>query len=461
MNPTHWDTGEHMISAIEEIDWPALPGRGGAPLLSVLFQLEQSQWWPAEKMRGHQFHQIERLCNYAARNNPFLVARLDAAGIGADTALSDDVWRSLPVLTRDDVQKAGDQLQCNKTPKGHGRTQQSTTTGSTGKPVTVRRTELMNFYWAAFTLRDHMWRKRDLSATFATIRYDRSARAAYPKGIISQNWGSPAGLFNTGAAAKLTITTPIADQAEWLARQNATYLSTNPSNLGELLRYSEETGANYPTLREVQTLSEVLDPALRGECRRLWDIEIADMYSTQETGYIALQCPESENYHIQSETALIEILDADDRPCAAGEVGRVVVTPLHNFATPLLRYDIGDYAETGAACPCGRGLPVLTRIMGRARAMLTLPNGARTWPLMGGSRFAEIAPVRQYQFTQKSRTNIEARLLVERPLTGDEEEKLRDRTLARLGHPFEIEFSYVKQIARKAGEKYEEFKSEL
>jgi len=51
--------------------------------------------------------------------------------------------------------------------------------------------------------------------------------------------------------------------------------------------------------------------------------------------------------------------------------------------------------------------------------------------------------------------------LVERPLTGDEEEKLRDRTLARLGHPFEIEFSYVKQIARKAGEKYEEFKSEL
>ena len=214
MNAVHSDFGEHMISAIEEIDWPALPGREGALLLSVLFQLEQSQWWSAEKMRGHQFRQIERLCQYGARNNPFLAARLDAAGIAADTALSDDIWRSLPVLTRDDVQKAGEGLQCSETPKGHGRTQQSTTTGSTSKPVTVRRTELMNFYWSAFTLRDHMWRKRDLSATFATIRYDRSARAAYPKGIISSNWGSPAGLFNTGTAAKLTITTPIADQAE-------------------------------------------------------------------------------------------------------------------------------------------------------------------------------------------------------------------------------------------------------
>ena len=99
--------------------------------------------------------------------------------------------------------------------------------------------------------------------------------------------------------------------------------------------------------------------------------------------------------------------------------------------------------------------------MGRARAMLTLPDGSRSWPLMGGSRFAEIAPVRQYQFVQKSPERIEARLVVKRPLTTDEEDKLRQRMLARLGHPFEISLSYVKRIERQAGEKYEEFKSEI
>ncbi len=292
-----------------------------------------------------------------------------------------------------------------------------TTTGSTGKPVSVRHSELTTFYWAAFTLRDHIWRKLDLAATFATIRFDSSARAAY--------------------------------------------LSTNPSNLGELLRLSEENGIGFPTLREVQTLSEVLDPALRDECRRLWGIEIADMYSTMETGYITLQCPESENYHVQSECALVEIFDAGGTPCQPGEIGRVVVTPLHNFAAPLLRYDIGDYAEVGAPCPCGRGLPVLTRIMGRARAMLTAPNGERSWPLMGGSGFAEIAPVQQYQFVQKIRRRIEARLVVERPLSTEEENGLRQRMLPRLSHPFEIKLSYVKRIERQAGEKYEEFKSEI
>ena len=78
------------------------------------------------------------------------------------------------------------------------------------------------------------------------------------------------------------------------------------------------------------------------------------MYRTQETGYIALQCPDSENYRIQSECALVEILDAEGVPCQAGEIGRVVVTPLRNFATPFLRYDIGNYAEEGAPCPCCR-----------------------------------------------------------------------------------------------------------
>ena len=461
MNEQPADISEHTLSAIEGIGWPAVPGREGASLLAVLFQLEQSQWWPAEKLHAHQLGQIEKLCHFAHQHIPYLSKRLEAAGIGQHKPLSEEAWRELPILTRDELQKAGTKLQCTEPPKGHGRTSQSTTTGSTGKPVSVSRTELSAFYWTAFTLRDHIWRKRDLSATFATIRYDRSARAAYPDGIESDNWGSPAALFRTGPAAKLTITTPVADQGEWLARQNAAYLSTNPSNLGELLRLSEESGVRYPSLREVQTLSEVLDPALRAQCRRLWGIEIADMYSTQETGYIALQCPETENYHVQSECALIEILDGDSTPCQPGEVGRVVVTPLHNFATPLLRYDIGDYAEVGAPCPCGRGLPVLTRIMGRARAMLTLPDGSRSWPLMGGSRFAEIAPVRQYQFVQKSRQAIEARLVVERPLSDGEEEKLRERMLARLGHAFEIKLSYVKKIERQAGEKYEEFKSEL
>ena len=146
---------------------------------------------------------------------------------------------------------------------------------------------------------------------------------------------------------------------------------------------------------------------------------VHDNYTSREVGYMALQCPEHDHYHVQSEGVYLEILDESGRQCRAGEVGRVVVTPLHNFAMPLIRYDVGDYAEVGEPCPCGRGLPVLTRILGRQQDVLTLPTGEQRWTLLGSSdvkAFMEMAPIRQYQFAHVARDTIEVRLAVFRDL---------------------------------------------
>ena len=78
---------------------------------------------------------------------------------------------------------------------------------------------------------------------------------------------------------------------------------------------------------------------------------------------------------MQAENVLLEIIDAAGNPLPPGNVGRVVITVLHNLAMPLIRYEIGDYAAFGGECTCGRGLPVLERIVGRARNMLRLPDG--------------------------------------------------------------------------------------
>jgi phenylacetate-CoA ligase len=90
------------------------------------------------------------------------------------------------------------------------------------------------------------------------------------------------------------------------------------------------------------------------------------VYSSDEAGYIALQCPEGEHYHVQSESLLLEVLDAAGSACMPGQVGRVIVTTLNNFAMPLVRYDTGGDAEVGPPCACGRGLPVLRSLVERA-----------------------------------------------------------------------------------------------
>ena len=89
-------------------------------------------------------------------------------------------------------------------------------------------------------------------------------------------------------------------------------------------------------------------------------------YGLNEIGIIAACCPETGRYHVHDEHCLIEIVDDENRPVAAGEFGRILVTTLTNFAMPLIRYDTGDIAEAlDGPCPCGRTLPSFGEVPGR------------------------------------------------------------------------------------------------
>lgn len=207
-------------------------------------------------------------------------------------------------------------------------------------------------------------------------------------------------------------------------------------------------------------MGETVTPALRLSCAEVLGVPLVDHYSSQEVGYVALQCPESGQYHVMAENVLVEVLDDAGRPCAPGEVGRVVVSSLHNLATPMLRYELRDYAEQGAPCPCGRGLPTLARILGRSRNLLRLPDGTRRWPVVGFYHYRDVAPVTQYQLIQHSVEEIEVRLVVERPLRGAEEAALTGIIHKSLGHPFRLRFSYFEgEIPRGPSGKFEEFLS--
>ena len=174
--------------------------------------------------------------------------------------------------------------------------------------------------------------------------------------------------------------------------------------------------------------------------------------------------PDHEHYHVQSEGVFVEVVDDRGRPCAPGEVGRVLVTPLHNLAMPLIRYDIGDAVELGPPCPCGRGLPVLRRILGRTQNMLVLPSGERRWPLLSSDdieAMLAIAPlIRSYQFVQKGSDLIEMRLAAP-PLTAEQEDKLAGWIESKFSHPFQVRFTYFGELPRTAAGKFEDFLCEV
>ena len=451
-----------LPSAHASVVWPALPGPRAAVTASLLQQLEQSQWWSPEELRAQQLRQAGALLDHAYRHVPFYRERLAQAGHLPGKAPTPEVWARIPLLSRAELQQAGAALHSAEVPQGHGASYDISSSGSTGQVVTVRGTRLMQLFWDVLSLRDHLWHRRDFAARMAAIRPYPAGVADYPRGGRAATWGrATRGLYRSGPSAMLDIATTPRQQADWLRRVQPDYLLTYPSALRDLLLHCRGEGITIPTLREVRSLSETLPPETRELCRAVWGLPIVDGYSSQENGVLALQCPETEHYHVQSEAVMLEVLNAAGEPCRPGEVGQVVVTSLMNFAMPLIRYALGDMAEVGAPCPCGRGLPVLSRVLGRFRNTLSYPDGRRGWPMMGDIYHAGVEGIRQYQIVQHGLDDIELRLATAAPLTPEDEDRLRDWLRQRSGHAFPVRFSYLDVIPRGPSGKFETFVSRI
>jgi len=454
-----------LQSRLPGMTWPAVPGRDGQALAALLAQFEQTQWLPEPGIQRLQLRQLLTLIEHARRHSRFYAERL--ADFRADEEQSlRECLSSIPPLHRADLQSRRADIDCAWLPPEHGQVTVARSTGSTGEPVAVRRSGLNNLIWMAMTLREHLWQRRDFSQPLAIIRAQLAVDDSARRGVVWPDWGPPTShLFASGPSYGLNLQTDIAPQAEWLDKIRPAYLLTYPNNLSALLDVCAEEPKYlnaFARLKQLRTIGETLHDALRERSRRTLGVEIADLYSTQEIGVVAIECPQGGGYHAMSEGLILELLREDGQTCAPGEIGRVVVTDLHNFATPLIRYELGDLAEADGPCPCGRGLPKIRRIVGRQRNLLHLPDGRRFWPLVGMFDYRDIAPVRQAQVIQHSLERMTMRLAVERPLTAEEEQGLAERLMTSIGFRAAVDFEYFTgRIPRGAGGKFEDFVSEI
>ncbi|MFQ5784951.1 MAG: phenylacetate--CoA ligase family protein [Alphaproteobacteria bacterium] len=442
------------VSAVPGIGWPAIPGPREATILALQQQLERSQWWPEEVLRKMQLHQLQPLLAHARKSVSFYHDRLGAIAGLRPGDLGFEAWRDIPILSRRDIQDAGSALFSNSLPKEHGPLGQIHSSGSTGRPIMVKTTRITGLFFAALNLRYHLWHERDFSAKTVKITRPRPTDGKdRPVGWVPG--------YRSGPMVSFDVNKTVDKQVDWLVDNKPGYLLTYPTNLQAILNHCRKTGIKFPHLKSVATMGEILTPEIRKNCKRDWGLEVSDAYSAMEVGMIAIQCPEHPHYHVQSESLLVEILDDAGKPCRPGEVGRIVVTDLHNFAMPLVRYEIGDFAEVGEPCACGRGLPVLSRILGRTRNLLLMPSGEKTWPVFSGRLTRDFPELSQFQLIQRTPERIEVMLVAKQPLSADREEALRGVLGEELLHDFDFRIIYVDDIPRSAGGKFEDFQSDI
>lgn len=452
MNPSDFSRAPFR-SGVPGVEWPPLARGTEAVLAALLYQLEGSQWLDQATIRSRQFRQLRVLADYCAAHSPLFARRLRAAGLTPAQLATFHGLERLPPLRRREIQEAGAELFCAQVPDEHGAVHESRTSGSTGEPVVMRRTEVSNLMWLGFLVRDQLWHKRDFKGRLCTIR------ANVTEVTHHRDWGGiPAALFETGEVFVIPISTPVSELIAQVDRFRPDALLAYPNVIAAMVEECDARGRGFEGLNHLRSIGETLPESVREEAAAFFGAKVTDSYSSQEVGYLTIECPDTGLHHIMSEAVMVEVLHDDGTPCDEGEMGRVVVTDLHNFAAPLIRYDIGDFAEPGPPCPCGRGLPTLRRVVGRERNLLRLADGRRHWPLFGGHYFRDVAPVRQFQAIQHSYERIEIRLVCERPLSTREEADLRAMIGKALGRDFTLDLRYFEdRLPTGANGKFEEF----
>ncbi len=369
------------------------------PTLARLDQLRRLERAGAGELHAFQRRALAALLRHAYANVPFYRRRFDDAGLRPDDIRGPEDLVRLPVLTRQEARAAQDERVSTAPPLP---TIRKTTGGTTGEPLVIRydvdseywrqAVKLRGFGWSGWRVGDtalHYWgeytRKQPLRQKIKQ-ELDRAVKREHYVDCTPRGDEHKAEVVRT--IGKL--------------RPRALFCYAQAG--AELARYINRTGARDWDTIPVLCGAERVWPADRAALEQAFGPAVFETYGCRETMLIATECGEHDGLHVQVENLVVELIGPDGQPVAPGQVGEVVLTDLHNYGHPFIRYANGDMAVAmppERPCRCGRAHPRLASVEGRSTETLRDRDGNAVGGMVFNLAFSPLAEaVRQFQAVQ-------------------------------------------------------------
>ncbi|HEV2084618.1 MAG TPA: hypothetical protein VGR09_06020 [Gemmatimonadales bacterium] len=331
------------------------------------------------------------------------------------------------------------------------------TSGSTGEPFMIRRTWLEQSFNVLF--RQRCLRSFGLRLSERIMAVGRG-RGHDPKGT------KLVGRLMRGAGIHPTLRIDgVVHPPEEVVRRLETFrphlLLALPSILCLTADYLLAQGRQDIRPRILSVGGEVLTPLMRRRLTQAFGVEPVQTYASHEFPLMGWECGVSHELHTCDDGVIFEVL-RDGRPAAAGEEGEVVVTNLHAYAMPLIRYRLADLVTRGSdQCVCGQPFSTIRAIQGRMNDYFLLPDGRRLHPYRILERLLPEGDVwiRQYQLLQDRPDRIVMQVVPSRPVTPELQERIARAVSPLLGAGVEFQFSIVEAIPFEHSGKYRHSRS--
>lgn len=341
------------------------------------------------RLREVQNLKLRRIVEHAYRTVPYYKRLFDETGIGTSDIRTVDDLVHLPVTNKAILQRQDPEAIMSRS---FDRSQlvEARTSGSTGRPFT-------------FLLDRQFVRVRD--ATFLRALTAVGYRPGRKLLVITADTDKPRRPWLPWRYASLTD--PPEKTAALLREMRPWAVYGPPSGLKQLAIAANDMGDVLP-VSTVISRGEVLDPVSRRALGEAFGGEVYDFYGLTEMGMVAWECRERDGYHVSEDVVVVE----EHQDLGSHGEAPLLMTNLVLRSMPLIRFDAGDLAVTGATttCRCGRTLRRLDHIEGRTVDCIRVPGGGTISPYHVTLALLRVAGLLRYQVVQDGWSSFTVRL---------------------------------------------------
>jgi phenylacetate-CoA ligase len=420
----------------------------GHSTVRVLRAMERSQWLSAKDLEHLQLRRLQDFLVRIGTHVPyyrelFRTLNFEPAALGSLRDL-----QRLPLTGKADIRANIDRLKADNA----GPLETFSTGGSTGEPLIFYRGKERVSHDVAAKWRATRWWGVDIGD---------------PEIVV---WGSPIELgsqdrvrllrdkfLRTELLSAFEMSTANLLQFTRRIKQfKPRMLFGYPSSLALLGEYVVNNGYKVDDLgiQVVFVTSERLYDYQREAIETAFGAPVANGYGGRDAGFIAHECPEG-GMHITAEDILVEIVNEAGEVVPVGEKGEIVVTHMSTGEFPFVRYRTGDVGcLSDAACPCGRGLPLLAEIEGRSTDFVRAADGTVLHGLALIYVLRELPQIEGFRIVQETLSNITVQLVTAGGNTDQLEAVVTEQFRRRLGQSLTVNFEYVGKIEREASGKF-------
>ena len=408
--------------------------------LFELYALRRDQHSSESELRNSQTKRLRAIINHAYTNVPFYRRKFDEARIKPDDIKNVEDLTRIPMSTRNEIQatplseitaKNTDLNKCIK----------RTTSGSTGIPLTVIVDSRAERFEEALWTRACLENGLRIQDRMAVIHDPRSRRASRTNDMIQK--------IGIMRRKYVSIFDTVEQQYRLIEEYNPQAIKGYSSSLAILADFVKQQSSHIRP-RQIFSGAELLDSQTRKLISSVFEAEVFDNYASNEFTLMAWECREHEGYHINVENVIMEFI-ADGETVAPGERGEIVCTGLTNYAMPLIRYRLGDVGiPNEKQCSCGRTLPLMKVVEGRADDFLITTDGRLISPLVFFPFPFKEGETRQFRVIQERRDKLIIQLVLQEGVRSEPEifEHARKEISRLFGAATRVEFQTLDKIEK-------------